>query len=244
MMSSLSYLFSGSQALPRCLCGAPTWRCGLLPFKPPPHICPGFSSVQDIQAFYCNRNMWSCYSQALGYFLQQHYRPLLIQYHQVPTSIATYWPSTIMYQPVSPSSDPVPPSTDRYRLLLTQYHHISTSTAPYWHSTTKYQSIPTYNDPVPSYINQYRLLLTQYHQVPTSTTSYWPSTTKYQPLPLSTDPVPSYIKQYHSIPTQYQQVSTSTPPFCCYSRTTDSCTVYPGSCHIWIHYILALHFGW
>ena len=135
-----------------------------------------------------------------------------------------------MYQPVSPSSDPVPPSTDRYRLLLTQYHHISTSTAPYWHSTTKYQSIPTYNDPVPSYINQYRLLLTQYHQVPTSTTSYWPSTTKYQPLPLSTDPVPSYIKQYHSIPTQYQQVSTSTPPFCCYSRTADSCTVYPGSC--------------
>ena len=40
----------------------------------------------------------------------------------------------------------------------------------------------------------------------------------------------AYIKQYHSILTQYQQVSTSTPLYCCYLRTTDSCTVYPGSC--------------
>ena len=83
-----------------------------------------------------------------------------------------YWPSTIMDQPVSPTSDPVPPSTDQYCLLLNQYHRISTSTAPYWSSTTKYQSIPTYTDPVPSYINQYCLLLTQYHQLSTSTNLY------------------------------------------------------------------------
>ena len=53
-----------------------------------------------------------------------YYRPLLIQYHQVSTSIATYWPSAIIYQPVPPSTDPVTPSTNRNRLLLTQYHHI------------------------------------------------------------------------------------------------------------------------
>ena len=159
-----------------------------------------------------------------------HYRLILIQCHQVPTSRATYWPSTIMYQPVSPSSDPVPPSTEQYRLLLNQYHHISTSTAPYWPSTTKYQSIPTYTDPVPPSTNQYRLLLTQYHQVPTSTASHWPSTTKYQPVPPSTDPVPSYINQYRFILTQYHQVSTSTNLYCFCLGTTDSCTVYPGSC--------------
>ena len=32
-----------------------------------------------------------------------HYRLILIQCHQVPTSRATFRPSTIMYQPVSPS---------------------------------------------------------------------------------------------------------------------------------------------
>ena len=104
-----------------------------------------------------------------------------------------------MYQPVLPSSDPVPPSTDRYCLLLNQYHHISTSTAPYWPSTTKYQSIPTYTDPVPSYMNQYHLLLTQYHQVPTAAAFYWPSVIIYQPVPLLTDPVPPSIPQYQPI---------------------------------------------
>ena len=91
-----------------------------------------------------------------------HYRLILIQCHQVPTSRATYWPSTIMYQPVSPSSDPVPPSTEQYRLLLNQYHHISTSAALYWPNTTKYQSIPTYIDPVPPSTNRYRHILTQH----------------------------------------------------------------------------------
>ena len=140
-----------------------------------------------------------------------------------------------MYQPVSPSSDPVPPSTEQYRLLLNQYHQISTSTAPYWPSSTKYQSIPTYTDPVPPSTNQYRLLLTQYHQVPTSTASHWPSTTKYQPVPPSTDPVPSYINQYRFILTQYHQVSTSTNLYCFCLGTTDSCTVYPGSCWHYVH---------
>ena len=111
---------------------------------------------------------------------------LFVRCTTVPTSTAPYWPSTIMSQPVSPSSDPVPPSTDRYRLLLSQYHHISTSTAPYWPSTTKYQSIPIYTDPVSSYINQCRLPLIQYRQVPTSTTPYWPGTNKYQPVPTYT----------------------------------------------------------
>ena len=115
-----------------------------------------------------------------------HHRLILIHCHHIPTSRAPYWSSTIMYQPVSSSSDPVPPSTNRYCLLLNQYHHISTSTAPYWPSTTKYQSIPTYTDPVSSYINQCRLPLTQYRQVPTSTTPYWPGTTKYQPFPTFT----------------------------------------------------------
>ena len=49
-----------------------------------------------------------------------YYRPLLIQYHQVSTSIATYWPSAIIYQPVPPCTDPVTPSTNRNGLLLTQ----------------------------------------------------------------------------------------------------------------------------
>ena len=39
-----------------------------------------------------------------------------------------------MYQPVSPSSDPVPPSTNRYCLLLNRYHH---------------QPVPLHIDPVP-----------------------------------------------------------------------------------------------
>ena len=73
-----------------------------------------------------------------------YYCPLLIQYHQISTSIATYWPSAIIYQPVPPSTDPVTPSTNRNRLLLTQYHHISTSTTPYWPSTTKYQPVLIY----------------------------------------------------------------------------------------------------
>ena len=53
-----------------------------------------------------------------------YYRPLLIQYHQVSTSIATYWPSAIIYQPVPPSTDPVTPSINRNSHLLTQYQPI------------------------------------------------------------------------------------------------------------------------
>ena len=53
---------------------------------------------------------------------------------------------------------------------------------------------------------------------------------KYQPVPPSTDPVPSYINQYRFIMTQYHQVSTSTNLYCFCLGTTDSCTVYHGSC--------------
>ena len=73
-----------------------------------------------------------------------------------------------MYQLLLPSTDPVPPSINKYRI----------------------------SDPVPSCINQYRLLLTQNHHVSISTAFYWPSTIIYQPEPLHTDPVPPSINQY------------------------------------------------
>ena len=125
---------------------------------------------------------------------------------------------------------PVPSCINQYRLLLTQYHQVPNSTAFCWTSTITYQPVPLHNDPEPTSINQYRPILTQYHQVPTSTASYRPITTKHQPLPPSTDPVPSYINQYRFILTQYHQVSTSTNLYCFCLGTTDSCTVYPGSC--------------
>ena len=111
------------------------------------------------------------------------------------------------------------------------FHHVSTSNAPYWPSTTKYQPVPPSTDPVPSSTNQYCPVLTQHHHISTSTILHWPSTTKYQPVPPSTDPVPSYINQYRFILTQYHQVSTSTNLYCFCLGTTDSCTVYPGSCY-------------
>ena len=58
-----------------------------------------------------------------------YYRPLLIQYHQVPTSIDPYWPSIIIYEPVPLHTDPVPSCINQYRLLLTQYHQVPTATA-------------------------------------------------------------------------------------------------------------------
>ena len=72
------------------------------------------------------------------------YRLLLTQYHQVPTSTAFYWTSTIVYQPVLLHIEAVPPSINQYRPMLTQCHHKSTSTAFCWPSTTKYQPVPTY----------------------------------------------------------------------------------------------------
>ena len=41
-----------------------------------------------------------------------------IQYHQVPTATAFYWPSTIIYQPVPLHTDPVPPSINLYQPIL------------------------------------------------------------------------------------------------------------------------------
>ena len=98
---------------------------------------------------------------------------LLTQHHQVPSSTALYWPSTIKYQPVLPYTESV---------LLTQYHQVPTSTALYWPSTIKYQPVPSFTDPVPSSTNQYRPLLSQY---------YWPSNTKYQLVSAHVDP---YLK--------------------------------------------------
>ena len=100
-----------------------------------------------------------------------HYRPVLIQYQQVPTSVAPYWPSMIIYQPVLLHTDPVPPSINQYQPILTQYHLVLTSTAFYWPSTTKYQPLPPFTDPVPS----------------------------YQPVPLYTDPLPPSSSQYQPI---------------------------------------------
>ena len=56
----------------------------------------------------------------------------------------------------------------------------------------------------------------------------------YQPVPPSTDPVPPCTNQYHSILTQHHQVSTSTNLDCCCLGITDFCTVYPGSCFIFV----------
>ena len=43
------------------------------------------------------------------------YRPILSQFHQVPTGTALYWPRTTKYQPVTPHADQVPTSTSQYR---------------------------------------------------------------------------------------------------------------------------------
>ena len=78
------------------------------------------------------------------YFLKaQHagnqYRPVLTQYHQVPTSTALHWPSIQWFhgldhvnqifsesishwQPAAPCFDQLSPSTDQYHPILTQYH--------------------------------------------------------------------------------------------------------------------------
>ena len=46
------------------------------------------------------------------------------QYHSILTQYPQVSTSTIKYQPVLPSTDPLPPSTTQYRLLPTQDHHI------------------------------------------------------------------------------------------------------------------------
>ena len=124
------------------------------------------------------------------YFLKaQHdgnqYRPVLNQYHQVPTSTALHWPSIQWFdgldhvnqifsesishwQPAAPCFDQLSPSTDQYHPILTQYHQVTTSAALYRPSTIKYQSVPPNTDPVPPSINKYCSLLTQYDPVQTS----------------------------------------------------------------------------
>ena len=111
------------------------------------------------------------------YFLKAHhagnqYRPVLTQYHRVPTSTALYWPSIQWFdgldhvnqifsesishwQPVPPWLDPVSTNTDQYHPILTQYHQLITSAALYQPSRIKYQQVVPSTDPVPPNTNQY-----------------------------------------------------------------------------------------
>ena len=61
---------------------------------------------------------WPEMAKKLAKLIFQHPAP------QVPTSTAFYWPSTIINQPVPPSTDRVPSHINQYRLLLTQYHQV------------------------------------------------------------------------------------------------------------------------
>ena len=106
--------------------------------------------------------------------------PILTKYHQVPTSTASYWPSTTKYQPVPPPTDPLPPSTNQFWPILTWHHHVLTRTAFY--------------------------CSTQYHQVLTSSALYWPSTIIYQPVPPHTDQVPLSDDQFYPVLTQYDHL--------------------------------------
>ena len=103
-----------------------------------------------------NTNCWSEFPQKIIGFWTVHkcdgshttgpvlprtnpYRPIPTQYHQVPSSTALYWPSTIVYQLVLLHTDPLPPSTKQFHPILTQNHQVPTRTALYWPSNTKYQ---------------------------------------------------------------------------------------------------------
>ena len=126
------------------------------------------------------------------YFLKarhagNQYRPILTQYHRVPTSTALYWPSIQWFdgldhvnqifsesishwQPVPPCFDPVSPSIDQYHPILVQYHQITTSAALYRPSTIRYQSVPPITDQVPQSTNPITSpLQIQYHPVQTKT---------------------------------------------------------------------------
>ena len=140
-----------------------------------------------------------------------HYRLLLTQYHQVPTSTSINLPSTILYLiQISDFFNLTPKYFLPYcliltwnRLLLTQYHQVPTSTGLYWPSTITYQPVPPYTDPLPPRTNQDRPILTHFHQLPTNTAPYWPSITKYQPTPPHTDPLPPQTNQYRPILAKY-----------------------------------------
>ena len=62
--------------------------------------------------------------------------PKLIQYHFITNStvILLYWPSTIKYWPVPPSTDLVPSYISQFHSILTQYHQVPNSAALYWPS--------------------------------------------------------------------------------------------------------------
>ena len=94
-----------------------------------------------------------------AYHAGKQYRPVLTQYHWVPTSTGLYWPSIQWFegldqvnkiffesishwQPVPPCLDLVSSSTDQYHPILTQYHQVTKSTVLHRPSTIKYQSVP------------------------------------------------------------------------------------------------------
>ena len=140
------------------------------------------------------------------YFMKVHhacnqYRPVLTQYHWVPTSRALYWPSIQWFdsldhgnqifsvsishwQPVPLCFDPVSPSTDQYHPILTQYHQVTTSTALYWPSIQWFDGLDHVN------------------QIFSESISHW------QLIPPCFDPVSPSTDQYHPILMQYHQVTT------------------------------------
>ena len=73
-------------------------------------------------------------------------------------------PINIIYQPILPYTDLVPPNANQYSLILTQHRQLLTCTAFYWPSTVTYQTVPLHTDPVPPSTNQYHPILAQYRQ--------------------------------------------------------------------------------
>ena len=64
----------------------------------------------------CSNNLKTALIQIFSTWHPNTFFPyclILTQYHQVPTSTALYWPSTIMDQPSPPNTDPLPPCTNK-----------------------------------------------------------------------------------------------------------------------------------
>ena len=147
---------------------------------------------------FSSKNIFCSSQQSMVHWLSSSAFPCLVltQFHLIPSSTKSYWPSITKYQPESPHTDPAPPNTNQYRLLITQYYHVPTKSASYWPINIIYQLVLPYTDTVPP--------------SSTSTAFYWPRPTKYRPVTPCTDLAPSYINQYNPILTQNHQVPNST----------------------------------
>ena len=95
------------------------------------------------------------------------YWPSIIMYQAVPLHTN---PINIIYQPILPYTDLVPPNANQYSLILTQHRQLLTCTAFYWPSIIMYQPVPLHTDPVPPSTNHYH--------------PYWPSTTSTMICPI------------------------------------------------------------